>query len=357
MKTTVLLLIIPILFAGIISCSKEDNKPRDTGFLHGLYIVNEGNFNSNNGSISYYCSDSGKLVNKLFQTINQRALGDIVQSFGVADDKGFIVVNNSQKVEVVDMETFLTIGTITGIDYPRYFLKVTDSKGYLTNGSFDGTVFVIDLGTLLITKEISVGNGPENLIQLGNKVFVANSGGWTNDNSISVIDIDSDIVTDTVEVGDNPVDLVADMNGYVWILCKGKVIYDQNWNIIDETDSEIYVINSENRSVEKSFVIGQTGDFFSPVRLAISPPSGGSVIYYLESDGIYRMNITDMTPPVTPFINRSFYGLDIDTDSGIIYGLAANNFAADGYLFRFSTSGVLIDSLKVGIGPNSAVNN
>ena len=116
------------------SCLKEDIKPGNRGFLHGLYIVNEGNFMSNNGSISYYNPDSAKMVNKVFQSVNKMLLGDVVQSFGVADDLGFIVVNNSQKVEVVDMETFLSVGTITGTDYPRNFIKISKSKDTLQMG-------------------------------------------------------------------------------------------------------------------------------------------------------------------------------------------------------------------------------
>lgn len=337
------------------SCSKEDSKPGNTGFLHGLYIVNEGNFLSNNGSISYYNQDSSKMVNKVFQSVNNMLLGDVVQSFGVADNLGFIVVNNSQKVEVVDMETFLSVGTIIGTDYPRNFLKINKSKGYLTNGAFAGKVLVIDLNSLSIIKEIPVGNGPENLVKWDNKVFIANSGGWTNDNIVSVIDQESDIVTDSIEVGDNPIDLVADIDGNIWVLCKGKVVYDPYWNIIDETDSEIFVINIDDLSIKNSFVIGHTGDFFNPVRLACS--HDGSIIYFLEADGIYKMEVSETNPPGSPLIERSFYGLDIDQNDGTIYGLSANNFVSDGYMFRYTTAGVLIDSLKVGVAPSSVVTN
>ncbi len=355
MKTTPLFCIFFLVILFISSCSEEENGPKHTGFLHGLYIVNEGNFLNNNGSISYYNPDSVKLVNKLFQTINQRVLGDVVQSFGVADDKGFIVVNNSQKVEVVDIETFVSIGTITDTDYPRYFLRISKSKGYLTNGAFAGVVKVIDLKTLAITKEITVGNGPENLVRWGDRVFVANSGGWSYDNTISVIDIDADVVIDSIEVGDNPTELAVDKNGNIWVLCKGNVVYDQYWNIIDETDSEIYVIDSDDLSIEKSFVVGQTGDYFNPVRLACS--HDGNTIYYLEADGIYAMGIADVSPPGVPLINRSFYGIDVNQNDGTIFGLSANNFTTDGYMFRYTTSGMLIDSLKVGIGPNGVVTN
>ena len=211
------------------------------------------------------------------------------------------------------------------------------------------------MNSLSIIKEILVGYGPENIVKWDNKVFVANSGGWTNDNRVSVIDPDLDIVTDSIEVGDNPIDLVVDINGDIWVLCKGKVVYDQYWNIIDETDSEIFVINNDDLSIKNSFAIGQTGDFYSPVRLACS--NDGSIIYFLEADGIYRMEVSETIPPVIPFIERSFYGLDIDQKDGTIYGLSANNFASDGYMFRFTTAGVLLDSLKVGVGPGSVVTN
>ena len=344
-----------VSFALLFSCSREENKPKETGFLHGLYIVNEGNFLSNNGSISYYNTDSARLENKLFQTVNQRILGDVVQSFGVADDKGFIVVNNSQKVEVVDMETFVSIGTISGTDYPRYFLKINKSKGYLTNGAFSGEVLVIDLHSLSVVDEIPVGKGPENLIRWGEKVFVANSGGWSVDHTISVIDTDADFVTDSIVVGDNPIDLAADRNGDIWVLCKGSVVYDQDWNIIDETDSEIYIIASDDLTIKKVFVVGETGDYFNPVRLACS--HDGNTIYYLEADGIYAMHITDNNPPGAPLIARPFYGLDVDQSDGTIFGLSAGNFTGDGYLFRYTPSGMLIDSIKVGIGPNGVVTN
>ncbi|UCG27177.1 MAG: YncE family protein [Bacteroidales bacterium] len=340
---------------GVISCDEEADKPIDTGFLHGMFVVNEGNFNSNNGSITYYDPDSAITVNKLFQEINGRQLGDVVQSFGVADDKGFIVVNNSKKVEVVDMETFVSLGTITGADYPRYFLKVTERKGYLTNGALAGLVFVIDFETLTVTGQIEVGYGPENLIQWSDYVFVANSGGWANDNTVQVIDPDSDTAIESIVVGDNPVDLAADKNGDIWVLCKGKVVYDDNWMIVEESDSKITVFDGTQFNIIKSFVIGRTGDYFNPLHLAAS--HDGSYIYFLESDGIYKMDITGNSSPEIPLIKKNFYGMDVDVNNGNIYGLDARGFLENGYLFRYSSSGSLIDSIEVGMGPNGVVVN
>ena len=337
------------------SCSKDDEKPFDTGYLHGVFITNEGGFMNNNGSISYYDIDSTKVTNNLFQIINGRILGDVVQSFGVAGNKGFIVVNNSQKVEVVDMKSFESLGTITGVDYPRYFIGIDNDKGYLSNGNIVGKVYVIDLVTLELMDSIDVGNGPENIVKSGNYVFVANSGGWTNDSTVSVIDVTTDLVTETIHVGDNPTDLVVDKNGDIWVLCKGKVVYGQNWNITDETDSKLVKINGNNKSVEETFVVGQTGDFFNPTRMAIS--NDGQNIFFGEASGMYRMNISDSNVPTSAYIAKQYYGLDIDPDNGTIYCLKANGFDANGMVYMYDSIGVLTDSLEVGIAPNGAVFN
>lgn len=337
------------------SCKKDDDKPVDTGFLHGIFIVNEGGFTKNNGSITYYDEIAGFIYPSLFYQVNGRGPGDVIQSFSIAGDLGFIVANNSGRVEVVEMKTFESAGTIIDVDYPRYVIGVTDKKAYLTSGNFGGFVQVINLETLEVDSKIAVGAGPENLILADQKVFVANSGGWTVDSTISIIDPENDVVTDTILVGDNPTDLVKDANGNIWVLCKGKVIYDQNWNVIDETDSRLVQLKVADLSIVKNFVIGNKGDFFSPIHLAVS--KDGKSVLYAEADGIYKVDIDASSPPLQPIITGSFYGLDVNPESGDIYALKANGFDANGAAYMYDGEGRIVDSLQTGIAPNSTVFN
>jgi len=349
-----------VAMAGIFytSCSKNDDHERkDTGFSHGVFIINEGAFQANNGSISYFNTDSNKIINNIFETVNGRSLGDIVQSFGIAGDYGFIVVNNSQKIEVVNLKSFQSVGVITGISYPRYFLSVSDTKGYLTNGSFAGYVYVIDVINFTKTDSISVGNGPENLVKSGNFVFVANSGGWDTDNTVSVIDINLDEVVDTIEVGDSPTDLVVDADANIWVLCKGNVVYDWNppYGIQSETESSLVKLNYSTGTVELTLTIGQMGDYFNPQRLAIS--NDGQTIYFNEAGGVYSMSIYDINAPTSVLIPNIFYGLEVDPYEGYIYGFFLRGFDANGYMLRYTASGNLVDSMEVGIAPNGAIFN
>ena len=116
-------------FCTIISCCMfllcgcNDKKNVSGGlYEHGVIITNEGNFGSNTGSVSYYNPSTDSVYNSIFEDANsKRPLGDVVQSFAVADKKGFIVVNNSHKVEVVLLDNFQSVGVIAA-SYPRHFI-------------------------------------------------------------------------------------------------------------------------------------------------------------------------------------------------------------------------------------------
>ena len=349
-RTYILCLMVGILTI-MASCDKEESP--DGNYQSGVLITSEGLRNNNDGSISYFDKKSNTMVNNLFFEQNSRDLGDVVQSVAVAEGKAFIVVNNSKKMEVVDLKDFKSIGVITNLSYPRYFLGVTKTKGYLTNGGFPGELKVIDMENILITKTIEIGNQPEKLIKVNNKVFVVN-GKWGADSTVSVIDINTDEVIKTINVGHGTNDLVEDANGKVWVLCQGKVVYDSTWvNIIEETDSKIVRINPDTYEVELNMIIGQTGDYYNPQNLAIDP--SGTTIYFDEAFGVNAMRINATEPPTLPLINKGFYGLEIDPENGDIYGLDAGLFTTAGYLYRYKNTSVLIDTFQVGIGPNCAV--
>ena len=128
MKTNNLLTIIlcAILFA---SCQNDSISPNNLPGLYenGYFVTNEGNFGTGNGSISYV-SENGNVENNIFSQINSFQLGDVVQSMNIIDEKAYIVVNNSSKIEVASIDSMNSIATIQGLISPRYIEKVTDNK-------------------------------------------------------------------------------------------------------------------------------------------------------------------------------------------------------------------------------------
>ena len=218
----------------IISCKKEDTNDTTTGTFTesgSAIVVNEGNFGSSNGSVSFV-DRNGLVTNYIYENANAGInIGDVVQSYTRIGNKGIICVNNSFKIEIVDARTFKHLATIVdssatqNTGYLRYALGISDTKAYVTNGNFAGEVEVIDLTTNTIMKSISIGKGPEQLVIVNNNVYVCNSGGFDVDSTVSIIDATTDAVTATVNVGDIPTKIVRDAQNNVWVLCAGQSDY------------------------------------------------------------------------------------------------------------------------------------
>jgi YVTN family beta-propeller protein len=350
---TVFLLLLYVLV--LSSCEKEDmdSGPGNAGYSVGVFISCEGSFNAGNGSISWYDPETGEIVNNLFEKVNGRPTGDVVHSFAIAGDKGVIVANNSQKIEVVDLKSFESVTTITDFSYPRYFLYEGKDAGYLSDGSMDGHVYRIDLQEGIVTDTIEVGSGPEQLVMSGHYLFVANSGGWGYDNTVSVIDTRITEVVNTITVGDIPVALVTDRDENIWVLCRGKVVYNEDWTeITDETDSEIVRINVKDMTVDRRIVTGQKGDYFNPSWLSVSP--GGETLYFGEAEGLYAMGIDEHEQPAEPLAGKNFTAAGIHPGTGNLFALELTDFTSPGLLHIYEGD-ALLSTLETGIGPGSIV--
>jgi YVTN family beta-propeller protein len=363
-KTTKKLTAVLLLCISMVACKKEEiDNNNDTYIESGSAIVtNEGSFGSNNGSISFI-NRNGVATNFIYESANSGInIGDVVQSYARVGNKGIICVNNSHKIEIVDARTFKHIATIidssvtkhTG--YVRYALGISDTKAYVTNGNFAGEVVVLNLSTNTISKSINVGKGPEQLAAVGNDVYVCNSGGWDVDSTVSVINTTTDAVTATIKVGDIPTKLVKDAQNNIWVLCAGQTDFSAWPNITKLTPARLVRINATTKTVDKNFTLINSGALSYELNLTIG--DNGRKVYYSIKDKIYALDITASALPAAELITgRRFYGLAASPYNNQIWGLQAPNFTSGGYVFRYNSTGTLIDSIQVGIGPNGAVFN
>lgn len=338
---------LPLLL--LLACEKEENGPKiDANNLKGMFVVCEGSFNSSNGDITYFHPDSLSSVKDLYQNVNDTKLGDILTSFEVVDTLGFLVVNNSQKVTVVNMKTFKKIKDITGFSYPRNIVRADDDHVYISNGNgySDNYVYSINLNTLAKADSVEVGKGPEKMVKSGNKIYVANSGGFTSSGTtVSVIDIVNFEVVQTHNVGNMPNDLVVDKNKNVWAYCKGVPNYD-NWPNVIYAGAALCKINTTTDEVT-SFAFGNitTQGINS---LAINPE--GTTLYYV-TDATYKMAITATALPTAKFNETAFYGIDVDPESGYVVGLDEITYTG----IIFTPSGAEVDNFSTGSYPNGVV--
>lgn len=341
------------LALSLSSCVKDRDQGPAGEYERGVFIINEGSFNNSNGEISYYNKTTQSVTNKLFETVNKRPLGgDVVQSMSVIDNTGYIVCNNSNKIEVVNASTFESLGVIENLALPRYMIAL-NGKGYVSEWvsfSSNGRVAVIDLTSNTVLKTIEVGKLPEQLAIIDNKIYVANSG----ENFLSVINLSTETFEKNITVADAPSDFRIDANVKLWVLCGGKKVYDNNPpDYIDEiasTAGSLVRLNPATQAVELTLPFSTVS---SPEDLQINGQR--SRLYYSYAGAVYTHDITSTTLSATSLIRRSFYGLGLDPVDDILYGAEAS-FSSDGKVIRFNpATGAPLDSVNVTIGPNGFV--
>ena len=342
---------LALLASVTTSCKDDDPKTVTPPPVIGkaVFVVNEGSFGSGNSSVSMIDVLSNNIYQDVFQTVNGFPLGDVAQSMSIHNGKGYIVVNNSQKIEVINSLTLESTATITGFQSPRHFVA-KGSKGYVSDW-FSNRVAVVDLTTNSIVNSIVVGSGPEQMLIAGNRLFVTNVGGFGSDSTVSVINLQTETVEATLQTGVNPNSLRLDANGKLWVLCGGSTGPDFIGGTADDTEGSLRKIDPSTLATEEIF------DFTSAEHPSkLHTDKTGTQLYFLNgSDGytgkIMKMNINGSLPS-QPIINRDFYGLGIDHDDGTIYGGYVPGFTSSGYVLRYTPNAILIDSMQAGIAPN-----
>ena len=340
---------IMLLCAGaiimLVSCEKDPDNGITAKNMKGMFVVCEGNFGSAEGDITWYNHEDGNTVKSLYYSANGTELGDVAQSFIIADTLGLITVNNSQKVTVVNMKDFVAVKNLNNFSYPRGITRANEKTVYVANGngSADNYIYSIDLTTLKKTDSLEVSTGPETLITAGDKVYATISGGWNNDgNTVIEINPETFEITKTYTVGSCPVDLVADNNMNIWVYCKGIASYPD----ITYTGMGLCKID---RTTGKVTTFPFT-EMVSPGIYNVAASPDGKTIYYLNN-GLFAVESAATSLPASALINGSFYGIDVDPKSGNLVGLDAVNSKA----VIFNTNGIEQDSFETGDFPNSVV--
>jgi len=343
-KVWYLAILALVVFA---SCDPVEVEP-DGEFKSGVFVANQGQFPTGAGAVTFFDRDSLLAKQSIFESVNGRQLGSVVQSITIHDGKAYIIVNNANRIEVANAETFAELGVITDVEQPRYFVGIDENKGYLSGWGENGAagyVKVIDLNTFAVTKTIATGTGTERMKKLGNTVFVVNSGAFSLDSTLVLLDTQTDDIAQTIELtGHNPTSLQLDANDNLWVLCKGF----SDWN--DPTNNingRLIKLNSTTNMEEESYDLAGTG----AVDLVMDKT--GSTLYYNFFGSIYSHNVNSATLDNQVFVSRYFYSLGFDPVSNYLYAADAGDFASDGQVFRYDVSGNVVDSFSTGVVPGN----
>jgi len=340
---------ILLLLVSLWSCEKQASlNPISLKTGKGLFIVNQGNFQFSNSSLSYYDPSIKQIENNVFERANEIPLGDVAQSMIIKDSLGYIVLNNSGKVYIININTFEFKGWITGLTSPRYIHIVNKNKGYITD-LYAKAITIFDPTSHEITGTINVDNNSgqfnqhatEQMIQIDNLVYV---NCWSFDDKILIIDTDLDKVVDSIQVGVQPVSIKLDKNNKLWILTDGGY----SGNPFGHEPPALVCINPQNKKIEKEFLFGLND---RPTDLQMN--GAKDTIYFVNND-IWKIGIEQLSISSTPFIhkeNKLFYALGVDPITSEIYVSDAIDYMQSGNVYRFSPQAQPVDTFKVGIVP------
>ncbi|MFN5621243.1 MAG: YncE family protein [Flavobacteriales bacterium] len=349
-----LLFLSMLALSTMTSCKKDEEDTTtppasDAGYSTGAYVVNEGAFLQNNASITHI-SENDQVTNDVYYTVNNVELGDVMQSFTIIGDRGYAVINNSQKVTAVDLKTMEFVADIEGLSYPRYMVRAGNGKAYVSNGSMTGTLEVVNLSTHEITGNISVGTGPGKMAVNGNEVWVCNEGGWSLDSTITIVDANSNTVSETITIGHRPSSLVFDAFGYAWVLCAGETFYDENWAVVGNSAAKLVRVDVSTHQVVAEIQVGSLGDH--PTQLTISPDQ--TTLYY-ENNGVYAYDLVNGDFPGNLLIAESRSALSVHPYTGEIWCASISDFSSPSNVYVYSTTGTLQKTFTCGIASNAVV--
>lgn len=335
------------------SCQDEGHLTPTGAYSEGVFIINEGIFGQTSGTISHYNPNTSAVEQKIFNKVNQRDLGDVVQSLSIHEGKAYIVVNNSNKIEVVDQATFKEVAQITGLRLPRYLLPISTTQAYVTEWGANGlvgTIAVLDLSTNTVVNRISVGGGPERLYEKDGKIYVTHTGGYATNNIVSVLNPTTHQLETTITVLDKPSTCVEDKDGHLWVACGGKIVYTTYPTIdtVNSTVSGLVKINPATNTVVSTLSFGKGKPIGNLMLDAITKDE----LYYTKVGKVWKYNIANATE--TALFDGRFYGMDLQPSTNYIYG-ATNSGINAAYAKRYTNAGVLVDSFPVGVFANGFV--
>jgi YVTN family beta-propeller protein len=344
MKIRFLLSGIASLALLIAACGKDSDSPVSSvpTSSNVVYIINEGNFQRNNSELSVFLPDSGIVYNNVFKSVNGVELGDVGNSMIERNGKVYLVINGSNKIEVIDAATRVRTSTIQcqAGGSPRYV--AFDSKGRMfVSNLYRNSVSQFNETDGSLVREISVGMNPEQILADGTTLYVANSGFGTG-RSLSVINTETGTVKKDIPVSDNPVYLSRLDATHALLLCVGA--YNDFNDPNDDTPGRLYTIDLSREIVSDSITISG-----HPQRVAID---GKGNAYTVGGTGIMRIALTTHAVE-TEFIPGYFYSIAFDSARSRFYITDPLDYLQPGKLYVYSLQGTRISEHTIGIIPGT----
>lgn len=334
-------LVLVCLAIMLLASCKDEPEPQGPA-SGGIYIINEGNFNFGTADVSVYNQGTNTVTNEVFATANNYPLGDVAQSMYVKDSTGYIVVNNSAKIEVVRLPSFKGIKTISiSGSSPRYFLPINDSIAYVSE-LYAKKIWVINYETGNVTTTISTTGWTEKMVPMNGYVYVQQriaDNLPNSENKLLQIDPQTHTIVNSKPFGNRDVTGIAyDGNNRIWIST------DEDTAGGYKTALHCF---APNLTPIKTLAHSNYGRHFS--HLCIYRTTG--TVIYMDGD-LFRVDEDDTSLTNWLFVDRhgrNFYAMDLNPNNGDVYVSDALDFVQRSRIYRYGINGYEINSFTAGI--------
>ena len=372
-----------IMVVLLASCGSDDPSPSPGGepdepggetkptlLGENLIVCNEGNWQSDNGQLSFYDGTTGVMTNKWFRKVNGSKIGDTPNDIlHVNDTLIAITVNWSNIIQYIHPDG-TACGATENVPNNRRmcsdgrYLYVTSYAHKCGSQTFTrGYVAKIDLHTKLVVDTCHVGYEPEGIAYYDGRLYVANTGGYSTqtqdhgyEQTVSVVDAQTMRELRRIDTGcKNLYGAVAQWREWLCINAAGDMYNTPPHTVVLNMASEefrVYDFPSTYCCAAQGrfYCLGSayshlTGEYAYSTHTIALPSLAASegLADYADADAV----IASMQSP---------YALYISPFSAHMYVSDARAYATNGYVYEFSPTGALLNRyLLRGVNPSSFV--
>ena len=354
----------------IIYAEEEDiGKKTVASEVIGMYVLNEGNMGSNKCTLDFL-DLSDTIIHYQRNIYSERnpnevkELGDVGNDIQIYGSRLWMVINCSNKVEVCRAKDAVKIGKV---DIPncRY---VTFDGGYAYVSSYVGPVAVgsnaprgrvykVDTLTLQKVDSVVVGYQPEEMVVVGGKLYVANSGGYIApqyDRTISVIDLATMSEERQIDVAVNLHRLRLDRYGQLWVSSRGnsRDVPSKLYWLKTDTQGQMQVAGHLDMPVSDMCIVGDSLYFYGADYNAVTyDVTSAQGIIDVQRHALVN-DVLSNAPEYQKI--RQLYGIIVHPRHRDFYLMDAKNYVSSGELLHFNADGTFDYKVRTGDIPGHA---
>lgn len=337
-KTTWLKILNPWILGSLLlalSACEPDSPPIQPtiGVTHKTLILCEGNFMWGNAQLDIIDMDSLSFQSNVFERINNKPLGDVLQSALIWDDFVYLVVNNSGKVIKLNSKTLKLINSQAGLGSPRYLLPV-GNRLWLTD-LYSSKISILDSGTLQKLAEIPASGWTETMVQWNSLVAVA-----SYRKGVYLFNTDGTAAAQPILRGDSTSKfLTVDSYNRLWVASTGGAGF------------------SSLKRFDSPYSVNPTVSIVPPAAISqVISNKKGDTLYLAVGNTIWSLPVSATRMEDAILLADGFkqlYGLNLSKDGKYLLIADANDYVSNGKVFVFDLqSKTTLKTFETGVNPN-----